>query len=249
MFTYNAVGSQATTAGDHEHVTNSEPDFTSPTPTVPSSSLRPPASSGSTSTVTTLSVRPANRASGWSPAPPTQAANAASYTKTIGAHQVTISQPDGTNFEFRGANTDSTRAIPGGDTSMSFLVSDFIATRAGAINIQVTGLAAGNYRFRSWHLDTFTGSALGFAQGSSTTVPNLIEAQVGGLIRDAVEPTALGSVGLNTTFINNSQIPTLDFPISHDGGAPLTIRLRAIDTNGSERFLLLNGFDLSLQNP
>jgi hypothetical protein len=178
-----------------------------------------------------------------------QAANAPSYTKTIGTHQVTISQPDGANFEFRGANGDSTRAIPGGDTSRSFLVSDFIATRKGEIDIRITGLAAGNYRFRSWHLDTFTGSTLEFAQGTSTTTPNLIEAQVGGLTRAAVEPTALGSAGLNTTFLNDSRIPTLDFPLSHDGGPTLTVRLRAIDSNGAERFLLLNGFDLSQENP
>ncbi len=178
-----------------------------------------------------------------------QAANAASYTKMIGAYQVTVSQPDGTNFEFRGANTDSTRAIPGGDTSFSYLVSDFIATRKGAIDIRITGLAAGEYQFRSWHLDTSTGSTLGFAQGATNTTPNLIEAQVGGLTRAAVQPTALGAPGLNTTFINNSQIPTLDFPITHNGGSPLTIRLRAIDSNGVDRFLLLNGFELSQPNP
>lgn len=178
-----------------------------------------------------------------------QAANAPSYTKTIGAHQVTISQPAGANFEFRGANGDSTRAIPGGDTSRSFLVSDFIATREGTIDIRISGLAAGDYRFRSWHLDPLTGSALGFAQGLSTTARNLIEAQAGGLTRDAVEPTALGSAGLNSTFISDSQIPTIEFPLRHDGASPLVIRLRAIDSNGSERFLLLNGFELSRENP
>ena len=178
-----------------------------------------------------------------------QAANASSSIKTIGPHQVTITQPGGTNFEFRGANGDSTRAIPGGDTSLSFLVSDFIATPAGEIDIRIDGLAAGDYRFRSWHLDTITGSGLGFAQGANSTTRNLIEAQVGGLTRAAVEPTVLGAAGLNTTFINNAQIPTLEFPINHDGSSPLTIRLRAIDSNAGERFLLLNGFDLSLENP
>jgi acetyl esterase/lipase len=179
----------------------------------------------------------------------TQAANSSSYTKIVGAHQITISQPDGTNFEFRGANGDSTRAIPGGDTSLSFLLADFIATRKGVIDVKITGLAAGEYRFRSWHLDSFTGSALGFAQGTTNSAPNLIEAQVGGLTRAAVEPTALGSAGLNTTFLHNSQIPALDFPIDHDGSSPLTIRLRAIDSNGSDSFLLLNGFAIHPENP
>jgi acetyl esterase/lipase len=175
--------------------------------------------------------------------------NSAFYSKTFGARQVTVSQPGGANFEFRGANTDSTRAIPGGDTSMPFLVSDFIATREGAIDISITGLAAGGYRFRSWHLDTFTGSALGFAQGSGSTTPNLLEARINGLVRGAVQPTALGSAGLNTTFINNAQIPALDFTFIHDGGPTLTLKLRALRPNASENFLPLNGFELLQENP
>ncbi len=178
-----------------------------------------------------------------------QAANAPSYTKTIGARQVTVSQPEGTNLEFRGANTDSTRAIPGGDTSLSFLVSDFIATRRGAIDLRITGLAAGDYRFRSWHLEPLTGSTLGFAQGAGPTTPNTIECQISGLTRDAVQPTALGSAGLNTTFINDGQIPVLDFAFSHDGGSPLTLKLRALQPNGGDNFLLLNGFELLQANP
>lgn len=178
-----------------------------------------------------------------------QAANLTSYTKTIGPRQVTVSQPDGDKFEFRGANTDSSRAIPGGDTSMPFLVSDFIATRKGAIDIRITGLAAGDYRFRSWHLDTITGSALGFAQGSTTSTANLIEIRLGGLVRAAVQPTTLGSAGLGTTFIHNPQIPALDWTFTHDGGSPLTLKLRALQPNGAENFLLLNGFELLQENP
>lgn len=178
-----------------------------------------------------------------------QAANAASYVKTIGPHQVTISQPAAANFEFRGANTDSSRAIPGGDTSRSFLVADFIATRQGAIDLEITGLAAGDYVFRSYHLDTITGSALGFAQGTTTTTPNTIEARIGGTLKASVQPTALGSAGLGTTFINDSQIPTLAFAFSHDGVGPLMIELRSTQSTGSENFLLMNGFELLQANP
>lgn len=178
-----------------------------------------------------------------------QAANAPIYTKMIGGHQLTVSQPAGTQLEFRGANTDTFRAIPGGNTSLPFLVSDFIATREGAIDLRLAGLAAGDYRFRSWHLDTFTGSALGFAQGSSTTIPNLIEARLGGLVRASVQPTTLGSAGLGTTFINNGQIPTLDFMFTHDGRSPLTFKLRALQPNGSDNFLLMNGFEILEVNP
>ncbi|MGB6221306.1 MAG: hypothetical protein WBG04_09745 [Haloferula sp.] len=179
-----------------------------------------------------------------------QGENSPAYTRNVGAQQMTVSQPNGSNFEFRGANGDSSRAIPGGDTSRSFLVSDFIATRDGAINLEITGLPSGNYHFRSYHLDTITGTALGFAQGASNTTANIIEASVGEIVKGTVRPTALGSAGLNTTFISDNQIPTLDFTFSYDGlASPFVIELRATQTNGSESFLLLNGFELFQSNP
>lgn len=178
-----------------------------------------------------------------------QANNTSSYGKSIGPIQTTITQPGGTAFEFRGANGDGTRAIPGGDISRSFLVADFIATRTGALDIGITGLPAGNYIFRSHHLDTFTSANLGFAQGATTTTPNTIEARIGGVVKDSVQATALGSSGLNTTFINDAQIPTLLFPFSHDGTTPLVIELRSTFSNGADNFLLLNGFEILQANP
>ena len=65
----------------------------------------------------------------------------------------------------------------------------------------------------------------------------------------SVQPTALGTNGLNTTFINNNQIPTLSFGFTHDGAGPLTIELRATQSNGSDSYLLLNGFELFQANP
>ena len=177
-----------------------------------------------------------------------QSANAATYSKVIAARQVTVSQPGGVNLEFRGANSDSSRAIPGGDTSLSFLVADFIATREGAIDLEITHLPAGDYVFRSFHLDSCTGSGLGFAQGSTATSANMIEARLGGVVQASVQPTALGADGLGTTFIDDSQVPTLSFTFTHDGSSPLAIELRATESNGSENFLLLNGFELFLSD-
>lgn len=179
----------------------------------------------------------------------TQAANSPSYVKNFGSRQVTVSQPEGAKFEFRGGNGDSTRAIPGGDTSLSFLVSDFIATRKGAIDISITNLAAGEYVFRSWHLDTFTGATHGFAQGVNNTTPNTIEARVGGALMGSVQGTSLGSAGLNTTYISDPQIPRLSFAFSHDGSSPLTISLRSLASNGTDNFLLLNGFSIHAATP
>lgn len=179
----------------------------------------------------------------------TQAANAPSYVKNFGSRQVSVSQPDGEKLEFRGGNGDGTRAIPGGETSLSFLVSDFIATRKGAIDIFIANLAEGDYVFRSWHLDTFTGATHGFAQGVSTTSPNTIEARLGGALMGAVQGTSLGSVGLNTTYIGDAQIPQISFGFSHDGASPLIINLRSTIPNGAENFLLLNGFAINAATP
>ena len=179
----------------------------------------------------------------------TQASNATTYGKTIGGTGVTVTQPDGVKFEFRGANSDSSRVIPGGDTSLSFLVADFIATRKGAIDLQITGLPAGTYFFRSHHLDTFTGSGLGFAQGTTTTTPNVIEAGIGGVVKAVIQPTALGANGLNTTFIADSQIPNLSFVFTHDGTSPIIIALRSTLSNGTDSFLMMNGFEIFQTSP
>jgi len=179
----------------------------------------------------------------------TQANNAAKYVKHIGTIQAAITQPGGDMFEFRGANGDGTRAIPGGATSRSFLVADFIATRKGGIDIGITGLAAGTYIFRSYHLDSLTLPKLGFAQGATTKTPNIIEARLGGTVRASVKPTVLGSSGLNTTFISDAQIPTLNFPFNHNGSSQLVIELRSTIPNGKENFLILNGFEILRSNP
>lgn len=178
------------------------------------------------------------------------AENNATYTKKVGAFEITVSRPDGENLEFRGANGDSSRAIPGGDTSRSFLVADFLATRSGQIDFEISGLPAGRYVFRSFHLDPFTGFALGFAQGASLTTPNRIEARHDGAVRAGVTPTALGSSGLNTTFIDDGQIPTLSFEFTHDGSSPAAISLRStLTSEGGEQFLFLNGFQLFRTTP
>jgi hypothetical protein len=173
-----------------------------------------------------------------------QTANQPRYAKKIGPWRVAIRRPDGENLEFRGANGDSSRAIPGGDTSRSFLVADFIGTRGGRLEITITGLPAGDYVFRSFHLEPFTQAALGFAQGATPTTPNRIELRLGDRSLGRVRPTALGAAGLGTTFIDDSQIPALVASFHHDGAGPLTLELRALDANGDNAFLFLNGFEL-----
>jgi len=173
-----------------------------------------------------------------------QSANKLDYTKTIGPVQITIARPDNKKFEFCGAYHDPSRTVPGGNVSRAFLVSDFIGTRGGRIDITLTGLPAGDYVFRSFHLDPFIGSGLGFAQGATPTTRNTIEARIGGVTQASVQPTALSAAGLNTTSIDDSQIPTLVFPFTHDGSGPLTIRLLSLDSKGPNKFLFLNGFEL-----
>jgi len=179
----------------------------------------------------------------------TQADNLATYSKTIGDLGVVVTDPGGSNLEFRGANSAPSRAIPGGDISRPFLVADFIGTRQGALTITLSELPAGTYLWKSYHLDTFTDATLGFAQGSSATTPNTIEARLGGTLRASVRPTALGSAGLGTTFISDGQVPTLAFAFTHDGIGNATVELSATESNSDDSFILLNGFEIFTTSP
>ncbi len=169
---------------------------------------------------------------------------ASPLTKKIGNVTVTVATADDSAFEFRGANGDSSRAIPGGDLSRSFLAADFIASRTSALEITFENLEAGTHLWTSYHLDSITGTNLGFASGTSPTSPNTIEARVAGELQDSTIPTSLGTAGLGTTSIADTDIPALAFAFTHDGSGPVTIELSATETNGADRFLLLNGFEI-----
>ncbi|MDF1711628.1 MAG: hypothetical protein P1U90_05280 [Akkermansiaceae bacterium] len=169
---------------------------------------------------------------------------ASPLTKKIGDVTVTIATADDSPFEFRGANGDSSRAIPGGDLSRSFLVADFIGSRTSALEITFNNLAAGTYLWTSYHLDPITGANLGFAGGTSPTSPNTIEARLSGDLNGSITPTSLGAAGLGTTSIADTDIPALAFAFTHDGSNPVTIELSATEANGADRFLLLNGFEI-----
>jgi hypothetical protein len=179
----------------------------------------------------------------------TTSQNSTSITKAVGSAIVRLSKTSATAFDFRGANGDSTRVIPGGPTSLSSLVADFIGTRDGTINLSISNLAAGTYFFRSYHLDTFTNANLGYAQGSNSTTANVVRAHVGGTLEAIVQPTALSPAGLGTNFISDSDIPTLAFPVVADGTNASVVNLSTVYTNGVDRFILLNGFELYSTSP
>ncbi|MEO5802340.1 MAG: hypothetical protein ABIR24_02335 [Verrucomicrobiota bacterium] len=179
----------------------------------------------------------------------TQNQNSTNIFKSVSAYGVRLSKASATPFDFRGANGDSTRTIPGGPTGLSFLVADFVGGRDGIINIGISNLASGTYLFRSYHLEPFNSSNFDFARGSSSITPNTLRANVAGLLEGIVQPTALGSVGLATNFISNTDIPTLAFPINADGSNVVTINLSTIYTNGVDRFIFLNGFEIFSTTP
>lgn len=178
----------------------------------------------------------------------TSSVNEDRYTKRFGPVEVTLSQPDEAKLEFQGANTDGSRAIPGGDTSLAFLVCDFVGTRQGTLDLTFANLPAGTYVLRSYHLDPFTSDNLGFAQGSSPTTPNTIQTSIGGAVVGSGQPTSLGSAGWNTTFIDDGMIPVISTGFTHDGSEDLTVRFTATESNGDDAFLLLNGFQLFRTN-
>ncbi len=175
--------------------------------------------------------------------------NSTNIVKHVGPYSVQLTKSSPLPFDFRGANGDGSRNIPGGPTSLSFLVADFIGARDGTINIGISNLASGTYLFRSYHLDTFNSSNFGFAQGTSSTTQNTLRAQVGGVLEGIVQPTVLGSVGLATNFISNVDIPTLSFPFVSDGSNAVKIQLSTVYTNGADRYVFMNGFEVFHTTP
>ncbi len=165
-------------------------------------------------------------------------------TKQIGDVSITVATNDGSAFEFRGANGDSSRVIPGGDISRSFLVSDFIGSQTASVLVTIEGLETGTYTWASYHLDSIVGNSLGFASGTSNTSANRIEASIDGESQATIVPTSLGLPGLNTTSIADSDIPTLAFTFSHDSTQPTTIELSGTLSNGSNRHVFFNGFEI-----
>jgi hypothetical protein len=179
----------------------------------------------------------------------TTSQNTTNITKAVDACTVQLSKTSATAFDFRGPNGDSTRWVPGGPTSLSALVADFIGARDGTINVGISNLTAGTYWFRSWHLDTFNTSNLGYSQGSSTTTQNTLRAHIGGNLAAITQPNALSTSGLATNFISDADIPTLSFPFTADGSNVVAINLSTIYTNGVDRFIFLNGFEVRSTTP
>jgi len=175
--------------------------------------------------------------------------NSTNITKNAGPYGIQLSKSTSTAFEFRGANGDTTRSIAGGPTGLSALVADLIGSRDGTIQIGISNLAAGTYLFRSYHLEPFNTSNLGFAQGSSPTTPNTLRAFVSGSLQALTQPTALSSSGLATNFISDTDIPKLAFPFSADGSNAVTIQLSTVYTNGADSFIFMNGFEVFATAP
>jgi len=158
---------------------------------------------------------------------------------------VVVSTAGGEGFDFRGSNHGSDRALPGGETGLSALVADHMNTRSGSITILMDGLAPGRYLFRSYHLESYRGAALSFAQGASPTEQQIITASWNGNAVGQVQATALGPSGLNTTSISDAQIPTLEFAFTSDGETSSTIVLSGqFPAANGDVFLLLNGFEV-----
>lgn len=173
------------------------------------------------------------------------AANGRSLATTVNGMEVTVSKDGSLDFDFRGWNHGESRILPGGSTTLPALVADHVNAVDGGITVTIEGLPAGTYQFTSYHLDTFRGSGLGFAQGSSATTPQTLTATLGGEVRASVQATALSSAGLNTTAIADSQIPILQFSFESDGSEPVSIHLEGQLSNAdNETNILLNGFEI-----
>ncbi|MEM9081047.1 MAG: hypothetical protein AAGC74_10185 [Verrucomicrobiota bacterium] len=165
------------------------------------------------------------------------------YLKRFGEITTIILNASQNPFEFRGANGDPTREIPGGPTSYSFLVSDFIATRDGSITIFISGLTSGTYRFQSFHLDSSTAESFSFAQGNTPNVPATLQALIQNEVVATSTANSLGSRGLASTVLTNQELPSLKFERAIFEAQPLHITLQTT-TTAPTGFVLLNGFKI-----
>lgn len=162
----------------------------------------------------------------------------------IGSIGTSLSTADNSPIEFHGANGDETRSVPIGDTTRTALVADFTGSRSAPLEITLRNLRAGTYRWISHHLEPMQKGGLGYASGKSATSPNTIQAHLGSQLQGSVTPTSLSPAGLDKRDIADSDIPNLNFVFSHDGSGPITIKLSSTDTDGSNRHIFLNGFEL-----
>lgn len=175
-------------------------------------------------------------------------ARARSHAINVNGVSITVSTDGSAGLGFTGSNHDATRLLPGGPTTLPALVADHIHSTAGNITLTIEDLPAGNYQFISYHLDTFSGTGLGFAQGSSASTPQTLAATIAGEIVASVQPTALSAAGLQTTAISDHQIPTLQFPFTSDGSTAVVIHLHGQLTNpGGDTCIFLNGFEIRKQ--
>ena len=176
-------------------------------------------------------------------------ANGTSLSVTVNGIDITLSKTGTADFNFRGFNATTDSVMPGGPTSLSGVVADFIATTDGPITVTMKGLPAGDYLFRSWHLEPHTGPGLGFASGSSSTDPQWLAIEWNGKTQSTVATTCLGEEGLDRTAISDMDIPKLEFAFSVDSGKPVEIAWSGCSSSATTNNVFVNGFEIREKAP
>jgi len=176
-------------------------------------------------------------------------ANGTSLSVTVNGIDITLSKTGTADFNFRGFNATTDSVMPGGPTSLSGVVADFIATTDGPITVTMKGLPAGDYLFRSWHLEPHTGPGLGFASGSSSTDPQWLAIEWNGTTQSTILTTALGEAGLDRTAISNDDIPSLECVLLVEAGKPVKVTWKGFLLSENISYVLINGFEICETNP
>ncbi len=163
---------------------------------------------------------------------------------TIKGVGVKLSKAGSEPLEIRSTNGSASRTMPGGSTNLSGLVADFVASRDAPLVLELSGLAAGEYVFRSTHLEPFTGSNLGFAQGASLTEAQWMYVSWNGTVQSAVACTALSNEGLGRTDLTDADIPRMAFVFTAQEHQPVEITFGGYYSSGGLTHILLNGFEI-----
>ena len=147
---------------------------------------------------------------------------------------VTITEiGDDDNLEARGGNGANSRAdLDPADHPLADVAEDLISTRGGKLEIKISGLPAGEFRFRGVFNDSYTVNE-GFASGSVFDI----------LLTDANDTAFNVFSDVEASNVNSSTgtIASRTFGVISDGTSDVTILLNETAAN-NRGFIPLSGF-------
>lgn len=141
-------------------------------------------------------------------------------------------------FQFRAPPQTDRDDVSG--SSVDDLVEDLVVARdsansavTGNMQLTLTGLAAGDYIFRSYHNENTNVSGFGELQQTITAL-------IGGDVQDSTTAFDFGHLAT----ISESDLRFVEFQITSDGSSAIVIDYTAV-AGGSPAYMFMNGFTVS----